>query len=570
MGRRLTIPGVCLLAVCAGKAANAQVAESITRSGPDTAALARGIPELLRTSGVPGLSIAVVRGGRVVWSGAFGTVNDSAKTPLDTATVFEAASLSKPVFAYLVLRLADRGQLDLDRPLAEMVDYPRLAPDARVRRITARTVLSHATGLPNWGGDTLRLGFEPGTDYGYSGEGFLYLQKAVERVTGRSLEELAAREVFRPLRMTRSSYVWQDRFDGHAAWARNWLWQVAPVNRYRQANAAFTLVTTAADYARFVSAVLTGRGLSPAMWQAFLTPVRETDPGVSIGLGVRVEDGPAGRRFFHSGSNGRRFTCYMAGDLGSGLGLAFFTSADDGTSLVRPLASRVLGSERPPRNWAWYDRHDDPRRLALQSVQRAALDSGPAAARRRLGEVQSKPGTRLGFDQLLDLGAFLAGRGLASLSVDILRAVVAASPDSARAHLALGQALESGESIESAIESYRRAEALEGDDGDARGYIRWAEERLAARARKAAVPKQALAGYAGDYGERTITLRESRLYLGGGADPESPLVPMGGAVFEVENDPSVRVRFVAAGARPAAELVAIYRDGTVDRWPRAR
>src|SRR3954447_5769258 len=120
---------------------------------PDTVALSRDIPALMRVSGIPGLSMAVVQNGRVVWARAFGTVNDSARTPLDTETIFEAASLSKPVFAYIVLRLVDRGQFDLDRPLLEMLPYPRLADDKRSRRITGRMVLSHGTGLPNWGGE---------------------------------------------------------------------------------------------------------------------------------------------------------------------------------------------------------------------------------------------------------------------------------------------------------------------------------------------------------------------------------------------------------------------------------
>jgi CubicO group peptidase (beta-lactamase class C family) len=559
----------CLVTAACGRPA-IQVAETLTPPNPDTAALARDIPRLLRESGVPGLSIAVVRGGQVAWTGAFGTANDSAKSPLDTATVFEAASLSKPVFAYAVLRLADRGELDLDRPLAELLEYPRLAHEPRARRITARMVLSHATGLPNWGGDTLRLDFEPGTGYGYSGEGFLYLQKALERATGRSLDELAAREVFRPLGMTRSSFVWQERFAGREAWATSWLWRVAPVNRYADGNAAASLVTTAADYGRFVSAVLAGRGLSPAMWKQFLTPVRETDPGIHIGLGVRLEDGPAGPRFFHSGSNGRRFTCYMAGDLGSGLGLVFFTGAYDGTTLVRPLASRVLGGDGAPRHWAWYDRHDDPRRLALRSIQRAAVDDGPAAARDRLREVQSSQATRLGFDQRLTLGAFLAGRGLGPLSLEVLRGVVADAPDSAAAHLALGEALESAGDLAAAIESYRRAATLDRDGEEARRHIRWAEERQAARARRVTLPAAVLASYAGDYRERRVTLREGRLHYGGGADPESPLVPMGAGLFEVEMDPAVRLHFVADEAEYVEELVAIYRDGTVDHWTRAR
>src|SRR6185436_5993237 len=115
-------------------------AHPLAAEAPDTAALAREVPGFLRSSGVPGLSMAVVREGRVVWAGAFGTRGDSAQTPVDSATVFEAASLSKPVFAYLVLRLADRGVLDLDRPLADVLEYPRLAHDGRARRITARMV----------------------------------------------------------------------------------------------------------------------------------------------------------------------------------------------------------------------------------------------------------------------------------------------------------------------------------------------------------------------------------------------------------------------------------------------
>ena len=251
----------------------------LSLDGPIRWPSARAIPGLMRVSDVPGLSMAVVQNGRVIWAGAFGTVNDSARTPLDAETIFEAASLSKPVFAYIVLRLVDRGEFDLDRPLFEMLAYPRLAHDERYKRITARMVLSHGTGLPNWGGEKLTLQFDPGTAYGYSGEGFVFLQKVIEHVTGRSLDELARREVFQPLGMTRSSFVWQERFAGNAAYAKDWLWNVAPVNRYAEANAAASLLTTATDYARFVAAVLTGRGLSPGRWREFLTPVRRDEPG---------------------------------------------------------------------------------------------------------------------------------------------------------------------------------------------------------------------------------------------------------------------------------------------------
>jgi CubicO group peptidase (beta-lactamase class C family) len=580
MLRRIVMPRcslfVIVLAACGSpavvehpSAAPAPAAAARTPRQPDTAALVRDVPRLLQVSGVPGVSMAIVQGGQVTWARAFGTVNDSAQTPLNAETIFEAASLSKPVFAYLVLRLADRGEFDLDRPLFEMLEYPRVAHDERYKRITARIVLSHGTGLPNWGGAKLTLQFDPGTAYGYSGEAFVYLQKVVEHVTGRRLDELARREVFEPLGMTRSSYIWQDRFAGNVAYARNRLWRVAPVNQYAEANAAASLLTTATDYARFVGAVLTGRGLSPTMWRAFLTPVRETSPGVSIGLGIRVEDSPAGRTFYHSGNNGGRFLSYMTGDLAQGSGFVFFTNASNGTSLVAALAEPVLGDDPPSRHRAGYDRYDDPRRLALQSVQRAAAERGPDAAREQLRTISASPATRPSFDEVLQLGGFFAGRGLAPLSIEVLERAVAEAPDSARAHLALGRALEAAGKLEAALASYRRAQALDAESGDPERQIQWAEERVAARAQNVAVPPRTLERYAGQYQEHSVALRGGRLYYKGGANPESALTPMAEDLFEVEADPTVRIRFVREGVGPAVKLVGINSDGTVDEAARS-
>ena len=530
---------------------------------PDTATLAREVPRFLRVSDVPGLAMAVVRDGRVVWSGAFGTRDDSAQTPVDTTTVFEAASLSKPVFAYLVLRLADRGELDLDRPLAEMLEHSRLAPDARARRITARMVLSHGTGLPNWGGEQLTLHFEPGTAYGYSGEGFVYLQKTIERVTGLSLEELARREVFEPLGMTRSSYVWQERFEANAAHAKDWLWRVAPIDHWVEPNAAYTLLTTAPDYARFVAAVLTGRGLSPATWQALLTPVRETSPGTAMALGVRVEHDPDGRIFYHSGNNGRRFTCYMTGDVGRRTGFVYFTNASNGTSLVEALARPVFHGA-PSRHRAEYDRFDDPRQVAIRSIQRAAVEAGADAARDRLRRVRADSSARLSLDDVLALGEFFAGRGLAPLSIEVLQQAAADTPGSAAARLSLGRALEVAGRLDPALESYRRAQALGADREETGRLIRWVEERLAAHARPVVVDPGTLARYPGRYAERRVTIRDGRLFYSGGAYPASPLTPMTERLFEVAGEPSARVRFDDAGSGHAAKIVVLYSDGTAD------
>lgn len=564
MPRHVVFAALVILAGC--------VSPGSIAGRPDTAGLEREIPRLLRISGIPGLSIAVVQNGRVVWAGAFGTFNDSAQTPVNPGTIFEAASLSKPVFAYLVLRLADRGEFDLDRPLYETLEYPRIAHDERYKRITARIVLSHGTGLPNWGGEKLTLRFDPGTEYGYSGEGFVFLQKTVERVTGRSLDELARREVFEPLGMTRSSYVWQERFAGNAAYGKNWLWQIAPAHRYTEgeANAAASLLTTAADYAQFVTAVLTGRGLSPAMWNEYLTPVRETSPGIHIALGIRVEERPGGRTFYHSGNNGRRFTSYMTGDIAQGLGLVYFTNGPNGTSLVEALTSRVLGNENPAHNRASFDRYDDPHLLAVQSVERAAVERDADAAREQLRAISANEATRPSFDDLLHFGAFFSGRGLAPLAIDVLKQCVADAPTSAAAHLALGRAFESAGDLQAAIASYRRALALNAGPDDAQRQIQWTEDRVAARARPVVVSQQVLKLYVGQYQQQAVAVRNGRLYYKGALSPESPLSPIADDLFEVDADPTIRIRFVGAGVGPAMKVIGIYSDGTMDEWARSQ
>jgi hypothetical protein len=272
--------------------------------------------------------------------------------------------------------------------------------------------------------------------------------------------------------------------------------------------------------------------------------------------------------FYHSGNNGRRFTCYMSGDLATGRGLAYFTGASNGTSLVEALAAPVFGGSHRSRHREEYDRYDDPRLVALRAVRRAALDSGPDAARARLRSIRETPTTRPSLDDVLELGAFLAGRHLAPLSIEILHQAAAEAPDSARVHVALGGALEAAEELRAAIASYRRALALGGDPDETTGRIAWAEQRLAARGKPVAVPTQTLERNTGSYQERTVTRRGRVLYYTDGAGRASRLTPLSASLFEVDEDPASRLRFDATGLGPSSKLVTLYRDGTADESPR--
>src|SRR5580658_1850337 len=149
--------------------------------------LERDVPELMKKDGVPGLAMAVIRGGKTTWVHGFGTKEATTGQPVTIETVFEAASLSKPVFAYGVLKLVEQGKLGLDVPLTTYLPKPYIPGDERLVKITARVVLSHRTGFPNWRGDDglLPIYFTPGERFSYSGEGYVYLQRVVEQITAK-------------------------------------------------------------------------------------------------------------------------------------------------------------------------------------------------------------------------------------------------------------------------------------------------------------------------------------------------------------------------------------------------
>jgi CubicO group peptidase (beta-lactamase class C family) len=191
--------------------------------------LEAAIRHAMAKANVAGLSVAIINDGRIAYVRGFGFRDRAAGIPFDEQTVTGAASLSKTVFAYLLMLLAEEGAIELDKPLQAYLPrplptypaYADLATDDRYRQITARMALSHSTGFPNWRWLTpekrLTFLFAPGSRFSYSGEGIALLQMVVEEITGEDLETLARRRVFEPLGMTRTSYSWRVEFDANAA-----------------------------------------------------------------------------------------------------------------------------------------------------------------------------------------------------------------------------------------------------------------------------------------------------------------------------------------------------------------
>ena len=192
---------------------------SVTPTDATILRLESDAPELMKKGGVPGLSIALIRGGKTSWVHGFGIKEAKTDQPVTAETVFEAASLSKPVFAYGVLKLLEQGKLALDTPLTTYLPKPYIEGDERLAKITARIVLSHRTGFPNWrqSDGALPIYFTPGERFSYSGEGYIYLQRVVEQITHKPLNEYMTEAVFTPLGMRNSSYVWRPDFDALTA-----------------------------------------------------------------------------------------------------------------------------------------------------------------------------------------------------------------------------------------------------------------------------------------------------------------------------------------------------------------
>lgn len=277
---------------------------------------------LMQRANVPGLQLVYTRGGRVQ-AYALGQRTAGQSAAVHATTTFEAASLGKAVLAYVALRLVDRGVFELDKPLLAYAPYPRLQGARNADRITARMVLGHTTGLPNWATNptspewsatSLRPKYAPDSCWNYSGEGYVFLQKTLEHLTGKSFETLAREEVFKPLGLKHSSFVWQAKFAANAASGHDERGQPVAISHFAAAYGAFSLFSTAADYSRFLQALMTGQGLKPATAQLLRTPANEaqrcgqpataTDPFIAWACGVGLATTSRGLAQWQWGDNG--------------------------------------------------------------------------------------------------------------------------------------------------------------------------------------------------------------------------------------------------------------------------
>ena len=185
------------------------------------AALKKRIPELLKESSVPGLSLALIRDEKTYWVQGFGVRDAKTGQPVTDDTIFEAASLSKPVFTYGVLKLVDQGKLDLDTPLTCYLPKAVYRGRRAVGKDHGTNCVEPSHGISEWRPGDGPDHFTPGERFSYSGEGFVYLAKVVEQITGKPLNDYMTEAAFQPLGMKNNSYVWRPDYDARTATAHD-------------------------------------------------------------------------------------------------------------------------------------------------------------------------------------------------------------------------------------------------------------------------------------------------------------------------------------------------------------
>lgn len=315
--------------------------------------LQKSIPVLIKRDYIPGLSIAYIQQGKVIWVKNFGIANAKNQQPVTDTTLFEAASLTKVVTAYAAIKLIDSGLLALDTPLnLYLGNNYDIGNDPRIHLITARRVLSHTAGFPNWrneGDSLLAIKFTPGDHFSYSGEGFVYLARVIEKITQKPFEQYIAETIFAPLGMKNSNLVYDPALRNRYAYRHNWLGYASNLSDFPGVNAAASLRTTARDYALFLVAVLNAKGLHKEMHSAMFSPQTKVDekaPQLAWGLGIGLEVTAATTYGWHWGDQGD-CKAFFEADTKARQAIVYFTNSANGLSIAPDLMQIVFGEVQP-------------------------------------------------------------------------------------------------------------------------------------------------------------------------------------------------------------------------------
>jgi CubicO group peptidase (beta-lactamase class C family) len=297
-------------------------------------------------SRVPAVGIGIIEDGKLRQIMVYGDLKKGDPAPYNS--IFQVASLTKPVTAMVTLKLASMGKWNLDEPLSHYWVDPDVLNDPRHLLLTTRHVLSHQTGFDNWRWNNkskkLVFNFDPGTKFGYSGEGFEYLKHALENKFKMALDRLADSLLFKPLEMTDTRYIWDDKIDsGRYAVPHDTSGTELEIPKNSRASAADFLKTTIEDYCKFGVAVINGTGLTKGVFNEMVTPQVKIGKYESFGLGWDIMTNLSNGEYilFHTGSDAGTRTAVILFPQ-SRKGIVIFTNGDNGNKLIELIVLEYL------------------------------------------------------------------------------------------------------------------------------------------------------------------------------------------------------------------------------------
>ncbi len=304
----------------------------------------------LKQKHIPALGIGFIKDGKIEQLSVFGELHTN--TPAALNTIWNVASMTKPITAIVALKLINAGKWDLDEPIYKYYTDPDVANDPRAKLLTTRIILSHQTGFSNWRGNNedgkLSFEFEPGTKYQYSGEGYEYLRKALEKKFKKSLEQLARELIFKPLKMKDTRFIWDEKMDStrFAKW-HNEKGELYVTQKNTRANAADNLLTTVEDYSKFLVHILNGAGLSNKLYNEMISKQVRINDYKHWGLGWWVDENINTNKDFalvHGGDDiGVHTIAFIVPKTKQAL--LIFTNSDNGTDAFAEILLKFLGKD---------------------------------------------------------------------------------------------------------------------------------------------------------------------------------------------------------------------------------
>ena len=312
----------------------------------DTTMITEFLTKEMERCNVPGITVAAIHKGEIVYSKALGVKTPQGE-PMTEKTLFEAASLTKTLFGTMVNKMAEQGDLDLDKPISEVYIGDPWSDDPRFKTITPRHCLCHGSGLPNWAPKPMEVMFDPLSSYSYSGEGYYLTQFMVEQMTRKGLDDLLQESFLKPLRMYRSAAVWNPEMteffsygfgtDGNVNKIRN---VIDLSGEAPEPNAAWSLYTNAFDMAKFAQYIIQKHGgLEKEQFAEMTKPQNWATEEIPWGLGWGLtKKDPS--HMWHWGDN-TGFKSLMMIDPKWGEALIIFTNSDNGFAFWEAAAKEL-------------------------------------------------------------------------------------------------------------------------------------------------------------------------------------------------------------------------------------